>query len=296
MQTLEYLNLPHCLRLSNGDAEVIVSTDIGPRVLRYALEGGENVLAELPEMSVTTALGHWNPRGGHRLWIAPEIMPGSYAPDNGPLEHEILGPLSVRLKQRVDATHFEKEMTIALEPSGSGVTVHHKITNRSSFAVQVAPWALTIVRSGTVLLPQEPYKSHADELLPARALVLWPFTDLSDPRWIFGPRFIRLKADPNLPQAQKIGAMNKQGYLAHHSSDTLFIKRFDFLEGHTYPDYGSNCEAYVEGAFQEVESLGPLKVILPDESLEHVEKWTLHADFKLSQSDDELEAALIKLL
>ena len=296
MQTLEYLNFPNCLRLSNADAEVIVSTDVGPRVLRYALTGGDNVLAELPDLSVPTALGHWNPRGGHRLWVAPEIMPGSYAPDDEPLEHEVLGPLSVRLTQKVDAAGFEKEMIVTLERVGSGVTVQHRIVNRSSFAAEVAPWALTIVRSGTVLLPQEPYASHDDVLLPARALVLWTFTDLSDPRFTFGPRFIRLKADPDLLEPQKIGAMNKQGYLAHHSSDMLFIKRFDFFEGQRYPDYGSNCETYVAGAFQEVESLGPLKVILPGESLEHTERWTLHADFELSAMDADLEREIGKLL
>ncbi len=296
METLEYLNLPHCLRLSNLDAEVIVSTHVGPRVLRYALTKGENVLAEFPDTRISTALGHWNPRGGHRLWVAPELLPGSYAPDNEPLEYEVLNPLSVRLRQPSDASGFQKEMIVTLEPTGSGVTVYHRITNRSHFTVQVAPWALTIVRSGTVLLPQEPFKSHDQELLPARALVLWPFTDLSDPRWTFGPRFIRLRADPRLPHAQKMGAMNKQGYLAHHSGDVLFIKRFEFLEDHPYPDYGCNCETYVAGAFQEVESLGPLKVILPGASLEHVEKWTLHAGFELSPSDEELEVALEKLL
>jgi len=296
MQTLEYLNFPNCLRLSNADAEVIVSTDVGPRVLRYALTNGENVLAELPDLSVPTALGHWNPRGGHRLWVAPEIMPGSYAPDDSPLEFEVLNDFSVLLKQQVDAAGFEKQMTVTLEPSGSGVTVQHSIVNRSSFAAEVAPWALTIMRSGTVLLPQEPYKSHDDELLPTRALVLWPFTDLSDPRWTFGPRFIRLRADENLLEPQKMGAMNKQGYMAHHSSGTLFIKRFDFLEGQRYPDYGSNCETYVAGAFQEVESLGPLGVIMPGESLEHTERWTLHGGFELSTVDADLEREIGKLL
>jgi len=296
MQTLEYLSFPNCLRLSNGDAEVIVSTDVGPRVMRYALTGGDNVLAELPDLSVPTALGNWNPRGGHRLWVAPEIMPGSYAPDDNPLEFEAQSDLSVRLKQSVDAAGFEKQMTVTLEPSGSGVTVHHRIINRSSFGVEVAPWALTIVRSGTILLPQEPYASHDDVLLPARALILWPFTDLSDPRFIFGPRFIRLRADPDLLEPQKIGAMNKQGYLAHHSSGTLFIKRFDFLEGQRYPDFGSNCEAYVAGAFQEVESLGPLGIILPGESLEHTERWTLHAGFEMSAVDADLEREIGKML
>jgi hypothetical protein len=70
--------------LSNGAAEVVVTTDVGPRIIRYARAGGENMLAELPDAVTRTALGDWKAWGGHRLWHAPEGMPRSYAPDNAP--------------------------------------------------------------------------------------------------------------------------------------------------------------------------------------------------------------------
>ncbi len=42
------VKMPNCYKLSNGQAEVVVTTDIGPRVMRYALVGGENILGEVP--------------------------------------------------------------------------------------------------------------------------------------------------------------------------------------------------------------------------------------------------------
>ena len=82
---VEYLGLPNCVRLSNGTTEVVVTTDVGPRVIRYAFLGGENVLGECPKAKVTTQLGEWRPWGGHRLWTAPEGMPRSYVPDDSPI-------------------------------------------------------------------------------------------------------------------------------------------------------------------------------------------------------------------
>lgn len=40
---------PNCYRLSNDDVELIVTTDVGPRVMRYAFIGGPNVFLELAD-------------------------------------------------------------------------------------------------------------------------------------------------------------------------------------------------------------------------------------------------------
>ena len=58
------------LTLSNGTVEVVITTGIGPRVIRYGFVGGENALGEIPGTPPTkTALGEWKPWGGHRLWV-----------------------------------------------------------------------------------------------------------------------------------------------------------------------------------------------------------------------------------
>ena len=33
---------PNCYRLSNGEADLIVTSDIGPRIMRYGFAGGQN--------------------------------------------------------------------------------------------------------------------------------------------------------------------------------------------------------------------------------------------------------------
>ena len=75
MEKVNYLGQPDCYRLSNGTVELVVTTNVGPRILRYAFAGGENILGEVPESTVQTELGEWRPLGGHRLWTAPEASP-----------------------------------------------------------------------------------------------------------------------------------------------------------------------------------------------------------------------------
>jgi hypothetical protein len=287
------LKQPNCYRLSNAAVEVVVTTDIGPRIIRYAFIGGDNLLGEIPDDVVKTELGIWKPWGGHRLWTAPEAMPRSYSPDNSPVGFTIEGS-AIRLIQPVEpTTGIQKELAVTLNEQGTGVTVLHRLTNRNLWEIEVSPWALTIMNGGgEVIVPHEPYKSHDEYLLPARALALWHYTDLSDPRWTLGRKYIRLKTNAELKEPQKIGIGNAQGWAAYLRNRTLFVKRFPWVEGATYPDFGSNMETYTAGNFIELETLAPLTRLAPGRSAEHVERWFLFRNVDAGASEQTLESAL----
>lgn len=294
MQKVTCLNLPNCYRLSNGTIELVFTTDVGPRVVRYGFADGENVLGECPEASVKTVLGEWKPWGGHRLWAAPEASPRSYAPDNMRVEFESEGTRGVRLRPPVEAaTGIQKELHITLDEAGSGVRLLHRLTNRGLWEIEVAPWALTIMRGGgEAIIPQEPYGAHPEHLLPARRVVLWHYTDLSDPRFTLGRRFVRLRSDATLTGPQKIGIENKQGWAAYRLGSLLFVKRFEYLGGAPYPDDGCNNEVFTAGSFIEVESLASLARLQPGASVEHEERWHLFEGFDAGADEESLDAAV----
>ncbi|HKR01024.1 MAG TPA: hypothetical protein VJT09_10140 [Pyrinomonadaceae bacterium] len=301
MEKVNYLGQPDCYKLSNEAVELIVTTNTGPRIVRYAFRDGENILGEVPDTVIKTDLGEWKPLGGHRLWAAPESSPRSYAPDNEPVAFEVEGNNAIRLTQKTEAgTGLQKEMTIELDAEGTCVQVHHKITNRSLWAIELSPWALTIMRGGgEVIIPQEPYRAHSEYLLPARPLVLWHYTNLSDQRWTLGTKYIRLRTDERLAEPQKIGVSNKQGWAAYRLGQTLFVKRADFTEGAPYPDYGCNFETFTAGTFIELESLAPLSRLEPGAAATHTERWFLfHTEVPDTTEDGEdgLEAILTSLL
>ena len=298
MRKVNCLGLPNCLLLSNGAVEVVVTTDVGPRVLRYGFAGAESVLGECPGASVRTEWGEWKPWGGHRLWTAPEASPRSYAPDDGPVATEAAGERGVRLVAPVERqTGMQKELRVELDAEGSGVTLNHRLTNRGAWRVEVAAWALTIMRGGgEAVVPQEPYGPHPEHLLPARPLVLWPYTDLTDARLRLGRRLLRLRSDAARPEPQKFGVANKQGWAAYAVGGTLFVKRFGYEDGGNYPDLGCNNEVFTAGPFIEVESLSPLTALEPGETVEHVERWTLHKDFAPGDDEGDVDAAVRALL
>lgn len=298
MEKISCLGLPNCYRLTNGAVEVTVATDIGPRVLGYGFRGGQNVFGEFPENVVTTAHGDFKPWGGHRLWTAPEVNPRSYAPDNSPVEFEFVGERKVRLIGPVEAhTGVQKVISVTLDEEGSGVTVRHRLLNHGSWAIEVGAWALTIMRGGgEVVFPQEPFRSWGNYLLPARPLVLWHYTDLTDARVTLGRKFVRLRSDADAADPQKFGLLDKQGWAAYVLGATLFVKRFPHEEGASYPDYGCNAEAFTAGSFIELESLSPLRRLEPGATAEHTERWQLFRDFDAGSSDDDLERALATIL
>jgi hypothetical protein len=287
---------PDCDRLSNGTVEVVVPTAFGPRIARYGFVGQENVLGEAPGGSVTD-LGEWKPRGGHRLWHAPEGMPRSYSPDNARVEREVSGA-TIRLRQAVEPkVGIQKEIAVTLDPSGTHVTVRHILSNRTLWPVELAAWAMSIMNGGgTVILPQEPYVDQPHNLLPVRPLVMWSYTDLSDPRYAIGAKYIRVRVMADRTEPQKIGIGNRQGWAAYHRGRTLFVKRFPYDDAARYADFGSNCETYVKGSFVELESLGPLLRLEPGASTEYVEHWYLFPNVEIGGTEATLDAALPSLL
>ena len=289
----------NCYKLSNGTVEVIAPTEIGPRILGYRFVGGENILAELPETeSVETELGTWHVRGGHRLWHAPEGKPRSYSPDDDPVRVELIGETGIRLTQLVEpSTQIEKEMLIQLDDEGSRVAVVHKLTNRGLWTVSLAPWALTVVRGGGVtIVPNEPFIPHTDRLLPARPMTLWNYTDLSDSRLKFGKKFTLLRSDENLKYPNKFGVANTLGWAGYLVDDMLFVKRFGFVEGAEYPDYGCNFETFTNGSFMEVESVGPLGQLEPGQSTIHIEEWYLFKGVNAGDTEESMEAAIMPFI
>lgn len=276
--------------------ELVVSVAEGLRISRFGFVGGANLLAAAGGLATPTPLGPWRPLGGHRLWVAPESMPGSYAPDMLPIRCEPGTEESAVFVQPVDGAGIGKSLTVSLSDAGA-VVITHRIVNRVCWPIQAAPWAISIVSSrASAFIPQPPFRSHAEDFLPARALVLWPYTSLTDPRWTIGPRLIRLTPDPGRAEAQKIGAGNAAGWCAVHLDADVFIKQFAWRPEAEYPDLGCNNELFTAGDYLEVETLGPLVWLEPGAAATHVERWSLHRAAPPAAQEDEQRDLLDRLL
>ena len=196
------------------------------------------------------------------------------------------GDFELTLRQPLDRSGIKKEIKITLASTGSNVQLSQTITSENLWPVQIAPWAITVVASGTAIVPRVPFQSHDDSVAAAQPLTLNTFTDLQDPRFVLGSRYILLSADASRTNSQKFSLRNKEGWCAHLFEDSLLVKRFTHDEQATYPDYGSNNEVYVEGSFMEVELLGPVRVVAPGGSASLTEQWNLFQNVGLAGSKD----------
>ena len=278
IKKIEYLGFPNCIELGNGVVNLIISTDFGPRLLFYGFDGGENILGWHGEAAVQTEIGTWKPYGGHRLWLAPENMPLSYSPDNDPVGFIEDGEFSIRLIPPEDVhANVQKELTVTIDETGSGVTLDHKITKRGDVSIKASAWALTIMRpGGTAVVPHEPFQPYSSTtLLPVRTMAMWSYTDFTDPRWGFEKSEIRLRVDEQIDSQQKFGVFNRQGWAGYEWGNLRFAKHFDVDENAEYPDMNSNTEIYTAGGFVEIETLSPLRTIAPGDSIFHQERWEL---------------------
>ena len=136
------------------------------------------------------------------------------------------------------------------------------------------------------MCPRVPFQSHDDYVPVTQPVALCAFTDLQDPRFTLGLKYLLLRGDPSRPSSQKLGLRNKENWCAHLLNDLLFVKRFNHDEHAEYPDYGVNTEVYTEGSFQELELLGPHRIVAPGESLTLLEEWDLFPDIAVADPGD----------
>ncbi len=299
IDNVNFLQWKNCLKLSNGSAELIVSTELGPRIISCRAQKGKNFFAvfESAIAKPDPEKKKWMSFGGHRLWMAPEVYPRTYYPDYDPVGHHFDGK-TLQLKCVVEkGTCLQKEIEITLDPDSSKVSVLHRVYNRGVFPVEFSVWALSVMApGGRAIIPQEPYVPHGggpgETLLPARDLVLWPFTDMSDPRFCWGKKYITIQENETMPAKQKIGVSNKVGWMAYDLNDELFVVRQPAYEADAvYPDGGCSAEFFTRGGMLEMETLAPLKKIEPGACAELTEQWEIF-DIKLSDDQNEMERQL----
>lgn len=286
MEQIEFGGWPNCLRLANDQIELVATTDVGPRIIRLAFIGGRNLFKTFDATLGLSGGTEWRSYGGHRLWHAPETRPRTYAPDNGPVEHEWDGEtLTLRGLERENG--LEKEMMVTLDRSAPRVMVRHRITNRGPWTVELAPWSISVMApGGRAILPHAEYRPHPDSLNPAGPLVLWYYTDMSDSRWNWGRRYIQLRQDPAATSAQKVGFLNTKGWAAYVLEGDAFVTRFPYIPDARYPDYGCNIQTFTNSEMLEMETLGPISRIEPGGFVDHDEIWELrHADATESEAD-----------
>ncbi len=291
VEKVSYCGWENCYRLFNDVVDLIVTTDVGPRIIRFGFVGEENEFKEYDKQVGKTGGDGWRIYGGHRLWLAPEDKARTYVPDNSPVkfeEHEKF----VRVIQPADKlTGIQKEMDIYVYENQPRVKIVHRLVNMDDLKTRVSPWALSVMKPGGVaVIPMPARNTHEENFLPTGSLAFWGYTDFSDSRWTFGNKFILLHQDETAKTPQKIGVKNNDPWLAYARGEHLFVKISPpYYSTTSYPDFGSALEVFTDKDMLELEMLGPLTTLKPRQSVIHDDGWFLFRNADIPKNDEDVQ-------
>jgi len=256
-----------CVRLEDGDVAVVVAISTGPRILGLLVEG-VNLFAVLPDAFLDGPDGErFRFVGGHRLWVAPEVPSITYRSDDRAcavteVEHGVI------VEAPSDGAQLAK--SIAVRRDSPGWIVDHVVRNASPSSMTLAPWAITQLRTGgEAVLPVAP-RGEGPEA--DRSLVLWPYTDLVDPRIGLARNEVRIDAARSGPPL-KLGVAPSDECVSYRLGTHRFQKRVDIDAHATYADRGAAVQVYVCDEFCELETLGPLEAVPAGGAVTHREHW-----------------------
>ncbi len=297
MDVKPYGGWNRCLHVSNGKVDVVATLEVGPRIIRCGWSGERNLFKEFDGHTGEAGGDEWRCYGGHRLWHAPESATRTYIPDNAPVQWHEANATATLIQPVEKETGIQKHIDVWIHPTRPQVRVVHRLRNLGVWEVEAAPWALSVMaEEGRAIVPQEPYAPHPQALLPARPLVVWPYTNMMDKRLTFGRHFLLLRQMAGMQgDPVKVGVRNTAGWCAYSLEGTVFLKRARFLPTAVYPDFGCNMEFFTNDEMLELETLGPLQRIPPGGEITHEEHWFLFWAH-LPAGEEELQRALQPLL
>lgn len=288
---IEFEDRISCYQMTNDQISLVITADVGPRIISFGFNRGPNEFAVLRDESGPSGSEAFRFYGGHRLWHAPESMPRTYFPDNDPVQVEYQEG-RLRASGSIErTTSIQKQLEITMADDAPRVRVAHQLTNHGLWTVELAPWALTMCAPGGVgIAPLPTQGDHSTNLLPQTSISLWAYTRMADPRWMWGDSCIMLRQDKQLHTPQKAGLYTEDGWIAYANNGHLFVKTFDVVRYAVYPDRGCNVELFTNDVFLEIETLGPLTRLEPGASVEHVEEWHLLDEMPPLETEEDIHS------
>jgi hypothetical protein len=271
------------VRLSNGKKdELIVVTEVGPRVISFCPEGKDNFfyVNEGELSSDVRGSENWHLYGGTRLWISPETGL-TYTPDNVPSEIQIQKDTLAVVSPVDEKTMLRK--TIMIEPHGDSFMITYGIRNEGKHLFTAGLWAISCVKP----LP------GAQIYLPWGTASRWDVKDMKYWRsWLdVGSNIESNQWKPTneffivrpTGEIGKVGFANNWSFAVYRAGALSFVKKTNYIDAASYPDGGCSYEIYTSKEFYEIETLSPLYTIKPGFSFTHREEWWAgYREFDLS--------------
>lgn len=158
MKKVAFQGWKNCVELKSGDFKLIVTTDVGPRVMGgFVGKNKHNIFNVDKDLAGTSGAKEWVNYGGHRLWHSPEIKPRTYAPDNSKVTVKELKNGSVSFSAGKEKTTGITKTLMITPLGGNKFKIEHHLRNDNMWEIEVAAW-----RSRSWLRAESPWRRRTE--------------------------------------------------------------------------------------------------------------------------------------
>ena len=275
VRLIDYAGWKNCIHITNTVFEAVLTTEVGPRIIRFARVGGPNMLW-LDEFTAgqTEETKTWRAYGGHSFDAVIDGEP-YLPPENAPVGYELTKDGVVF--QAVEKNGIAKTIAVRMCRRG-GLEIKETITNSSSEPRTVVVNGNTLLHGGGIAAM--PLKKE-DELLCGSVC----------PKAQRGENLSLIAHDESEANGYKLLFGLEELWCGYFSKGNLFIMTSPKME-EPYAD-GVNLALEASPRRFRMSSYSPEKVLQPGESVLHTEVWNIFTGMP-SPDSEEKAAAMLK--
>lgn len=273
IRKIDYAGFKNCIYISNTVCEAVITTEVGPRILRYSRVGYPNLLyVDEYAAGQTEETKTWRAYGGHSFDV---VLDGKehLKPENVSVPYT-LSDDGIYF-EAVDFEGYKKTVSVRMCRRG-GLEIKETVENTSEAEVKVSLMGNTLLcNGGTMAVP-----------CSARKHIFGEFCELEpDLRCTtVGKNLTLVKQDPLYNTENKLAFDLDEMWCGYFTKGSLFVMTTPETEG-TYRN-GRNFYYECSPKNVKISSVSPETVLKKGESLTHTEVWNIFDTCIQPESED----------
>lgn len=283
IKLVDYVGWKNCILMTNGVFEAVITTEVGPRILRYSEVGGPNVLFinEFTAGTFTEALV-WRSYGGRRFDYhlnGEKILPR----ENDPVEYEIGTDRVIFNLGADEKTGISKSIMIRMCRRG-GLEIKQTMTNTTEEPVQLSVLAVTQLKSGGLGVVPWGRSNKVHSLVAGE--------EVDTRRIKSGQEYLFIEQDEVSRGEFEFGMLPPEQWCAYYNHGGIFVITSPALEGKF--KYLDNSNVAFRGfrGFVEMETRSPIYSLGVGEEITHTEVWNIYAKHYRATTEAQVRADL----
>jgi len=282
IKLIDYAGWKNCILLSNGIFEAVISTEIGPRILRYAEVGGANVLYLDEFTAGQTEAPVWRAYGGRRFdyHLNGELV---LTVENSPVKYELGDDRVTFYLPNDEKTDISKEIMIRMCRRG-GLEIKQTLINNGTEIVNISAASATRLQPGGLAVT--PW-AKGDKVIS-----LFKGQEVDNRRIKEGKELLFIQQDEVSKEEFEFGLLPSEQWCAYFNHGNMFIITCPVVEGDIkYVDQVNVAVRGLRNKF-EIETRSPIYTLAAGERLTHTEVYNIFTRNYTPKIEEEAKEAL----